>query len=870
MAVQVWLDDLKTVASEADDAIEEFSYEVHLHPMEMQQPKMDKVRSIFSSNKHDSFPNEIAQRIRNISSELGRINKEAKKIGLVTIEITNEYDEFDPSKMNSEILGRVNDVSGVVDLLVNEGNEELSTVGLLGELGSGKTILAQLVYTNAEVKKCFTIRLWVSVFMDFTEERLLNKIVQSLHEFKSPYKMRKKEEAIKLLQDNMQKIKFLLVLDDVWIEDREKWERMRQCLLKVGGSRGSKILMTTHNDNVISTVKVSSTYHLGESLTEQDSWDLFKLQALKNGGEVESLDEVECRRMVNRFGGMPMPIKALANLVFGNKDEVLSSIMSRFNCLPSLMLKLCFSYCCIFPKNKAIEKDSLIQLWMAQGFLQPPKGNLLKMEDVGNKYFNILLQNSLLTELTFDGYNNIKTCKMHKLAHGFVSDLLKNYFMNIGEGSTCGEASSAVHLSVIVGSSVELINMLDVVSPKLRTLYIKGAINEDVLSKFSYIHVLILDDYAIEELPASIVKLKHLRCIDIFWTRVHRLPDSITKLHKLETLRLASCSKLPRNLESLTNLRHFYVKDCLMQRDYDPVEGIGSLVNLQTLSYFVVGQEERCRIEELGPLEQLQGKLKILRLENVKNGEEAKQANLLAKKKIQCLMFEWGVERKEINDEDVLEGLKPNTNLRGLTIVNYKGSKFPTWMVSASNSLLLHNIVKIKLWNCSECETIPSLGHLRHLRIVEIFEMHNVKRIGEEFYGYSSLNDISLSSGGYQVFPSLRKLHIHDMENLVEWSSVPSDNSVAFPCLEQLMVNKCNKLTCLPDMSGLECLEELVITECKMLAHLPELDDLVSLQKLRLTDDHSLEWIPDVPEGLCTLEILRCRKLEELPRGLKW
>ena len=53
--------------------------------------------------------------------------------------------------------------------------------------------------------------------------------------------------------------------------------------------------------------------------------------------------------------------------------------------MSSLLLKKCFAYCSIFPKGQRIVKDELIELWTAEGFLQPIGRD--DMESVGNMFF---------------------------------------------------------------------------------------------------------------------------------------------------------------------------------------------------------------------------------------------------------------------------------------------------------------------------------------------------------------------------------------------------------------------------------------------------------------------------------------------------
>lgn len=73
---------------------------------------------------------------------------------------------------------------------------------------------------------------------------------------------------------------YLLVLDDVWNEEREEWLKLRS-LLKIG-KKGSKILVTTRSKRVAKIMSCLPPYEL-QGLSEEKSWELFEKMAFEPG-----------------------------------------------------------------------------------------------------------------------------------------------------------------------------------------------------------------------------------------------------------------------------------------------------------------------------------------------------------------------------------------------------------------------------------------------------------------------------------------------------------------------------------------------------------------------------------------------------------
>ena len=181
---------------------------------------------------------------------------------------------------------------------------------------------------------------------------------------------------------------------------------------------------------------------------------------------------------------------------------------------------------------------------------------------------------------------------------------------------------------------------------------------------------------------------------------------------------------------------------------------------------------------------------------------EGRSASLAKKTKLFNLGFHWGVDddfcREEDydNDEEVLEGLQPHRNLKSLTIKFYEGKKFPSWMLTSRDAGVglsqYPNLIEIILKNCTQCEEVPTLGHLPSLSFLEIEGMENVRCIGTEFYSDGNTTNT--------LFPALRRLKLQGMRNLVEWKDAKELKFEAevFPCLEELIIEDCNVLTSVP------------------------------------------------------------------------
>ncbi|XP_075653998.1 putative disease resistance protein RGA3 [Castanea sativa] len=933
--VKLWMRRLKDAAYDVDDVLDEFAYEILRRKIEIRNQMMRKVFFFFSFSNPIAFRINMANKIKAMLKSLKKINDNAKEFGFASagsIDANPEVipnRETDSSLEDSEIVGMGDHVSKIVNLVLNATNEQLSVIPIVGMPGLGKTSLAKLVYNHELVQRNFDKTIWICVSDDFDDKKILREILESLTQ--DSCALHPKDAILQSLKKELQEKRYFLVLDDVWNEDHAKWDTLRSCLLGINSSAGNNIIVTTRSDIVANIMKTIHQYHL-EKLSDDECWSIIKKRVFTNERIPPSQDLEDIgREIAKRCRGIPLVARVLGGTMSNNieesewlaiqksevwsslngENEILSTLKLSFNHL-SPSLKNCFAYCAIFPKDYEMVKEELIQHWMAKGFLQPSQGNSFEMEDIGNKYFDILLANSLFQDIKRDDFGDIISCKMHDLVHDLALSISKWETLHLG--GNVGDDIDISHIrhlsSIFKYRTTPSIPLSRDGMGRLHTIFLIRTNLRDKLLDFKFVRGLTSSWISRKEFK-SICELRHLRLLQVQNPDISAIPNSITKLYNLQTLAIKNCPylrKLPKNLRNLTNLRHVKISQADIKQM--PIN-LGQLTCLQTLPFFFIGQETGHRIEELGCLSQLRGGLKIFNLEHVRDKEEAKAANLVGKTRLHKLEFHWSHERVgNNNDEDVLEGLQPHPHLKSLKIENFSGEKFPLWILAGDNNggglFLFNHLLEISLVDCNKCQKIPTLGHLPCLKFLQIGGMNNVTCIGAEFYDSYSGVGSSTSRGGSgrnALFPALERLDLQRMPNLVEWKDTmdPTTTRMVFPRLEKLTIKQCEKLKSAPchfpslkkldiketcgttfkniisklttlvslDMyriSELDCLPEHLWQNNTMSLMSIKIDDCADLVSILLPHEDDL-CAPRM--SLQSLYISGCRKLSHLPNTLQ-
>ncbi|KAL4599792.1 hypothetical protein ACB092_11G152100 [Castanea dentata] len=786
------------------------------------------------------------------------------------------------------VIGREEDKNAIIGSPLDPNvKENVSVLPIVGIGGLGKTALAQLVFNDEEIKNHFQLKLWVCVSDDFDKKMIVEKILECIKNKK---------------QKDLEMNTLMLVLDDVWNENREKWLRLKDIL--TGGARGNGILLTTRIKKVAKITK-SMQLHLLRGLDDQQSWSLLKKMAFKEGEELKTASfEKIGNEILKKCGGILLAIRAVGGLLYLKKsvrewqlfkdNELLNRSEEDNDILPTLKLtyhynknfllqqkknlydhlpsnlKQCFAFCSIFPKDYEIEKVSLIYMWMAQGFIKLYNEKKCP-EDV---------------EVEEDELGNISKFKIHDLMHDLAIKLMglesttiylkekeiDEKTRHVSFGDTL-YSSSKIPTSLYRARRIKIFLLL--CQPKYTNINSDHSTCSDIFTSFKFIRLLDLHNMGIKTIPSSIKKLKRLRYLDLSDNRdIEMLPNSIVKLYNLQTLKLLRCytlKELLRDINKLVSLKFLEINGC-SDLTHMP-NGLGQLTNLQTLSRFVMSKgridpvpRSYSELKELNRLNELRGNLSIENLKQVKDA-----------------LLEWMVVGKG-------DSLPSFPRLFDLEIVNSPQlTSFPLFPyleeLRLSNCSLKQSLERMMINNKASSRNLPSIASsssssstivapLSKLRFMKI--TNTEEALPEEcLRNLISLHTLYLDNcplpQGMRYLTALQDLYVQNSEVVdlsndwdgMEWQGLRT--------LLSLLLHQLPKLVSLPmGLQYVSSLLNLQIWQCPSLIDIPKwICKLVSFQSLEIWDCPNLESLPEGIGALTSLQKLEIRRCPILLKRCK-
>ncbi|XP_034689901.1 disease resistance protein RPM1-like isoform X2 [Vitis riparia] len=831
--LKTWIQDLRETAYSIEDVIDE--YLLHLGNPSRRHRFIGFLCKVGRLIKKLKRRHEVASKIRDIQKKVVKLKETSSTYGFISSVqpgsggSSTSAPWHDPRVISlfideAEIVGIESQKIELTSRLV-EGTRERTVISVVGMGGLGKTTLANKVYDKKELVGHFDCSAWITVSQSFKMEELLRNMSMKFYQSRKepvPEGINSMDESslMTITRQYLQDKRYVVVFDDVWKLDF--WGFIKYVLPE--NKKGSRIIITTRNDEVASCCKESSFdyIHKLQPLPPKSSWELFCKKVFQGGcpPELEKLSH----DIIRRCGGLPLAIVAIGGLL-SRKEKLVSewqkfndtigcelqsnSHLESINTILSLSyhdlpyyLKSCFLYLAIFPEDYTIRCGPLTRLWIAEGFVKTKRG--VTLEEVAEEFLTELIQRSLVlvSEVFADG----------KIRHCHVHDLMREIILTKAEElSFCcvmGEETSSFdgrfrRLSVHNSPN----NVANITGKKsyIRSIFLYDSQTfflGTLASRFNLLKVLDIDDSGLDSVPENLGNLLHLRYLSLRNTKVRMLPRSIGKLQNLQTLdlRYTLVEDLPVEINRLKKLRNILAQNYDVDRDLDTVcvkgvqvkEGIGCLEELQKLSC-VEANHGVGVIKELGKLRQLR-KLSITKLTR-ENGKHL-CASITNMNRLESLLIS-SLGEDEILDLQYIS--YPPPCLSRLKLIGPL-EKLPDWIsglqylssVSLYDSNLMNDPVQV-------LQALPSLQHLG------LFRASVVEQMCFEATGFQKLKHLVL-----RYLMGLKRVKIE---------------KGALPLLEVLSVGPFPQLEELPPgirhLTGLTSLEFIDLQEELKLSMIP-------------------------------------------------
>ncbi|XP_004493471.1 disease resistance protein RGA2 [Cicer arietinum] len=732
-----------------------------------------KVCHFFSTSNPLAFRIKIAHQIKDIRSRLDKVSADGTRFGLATINVESRLvvqrrEMTYPDVDASSVIGRESDRKEIIKLLMQphprgdgDGDKSLCVIPIVGIGGLGKTTLAKLVFNDKRVDQLFQLKMWVCVSNDFDIRQIIIKIINSASTspFASASSVTSHQENINnidivqlvsLLRSKLSGQKFLLVLDDIWNDDRAKWTELKD-LIKVG-TAGSKMIVTTRSKSISSMMGTVPSYVL-HGLSIENCLSLFVKSAFKEGEEEKFPNLVEIgKEIVKKCQGVPLAVKTLGSSLFSKfeltkwefvrdseiwnleqkQDDILPALKLSFDEMPSY-LRHCFAYFSLYPKDFFFRNYDIASLWVSLGLVQSRNGNG-NLENIAREYIEELHSRSFLLDFVDNGY--IFNFKVHDLVHDLALYVAKEECVLV-QSHTRNIPEQARHFSIVENDS--LARTLFLKSKRIRTILfpIDGvgldsySLLDTWISRYKYLRILDLSDSTMDTLPVSIAKLEHLCVLNLTSNyKIKRLPHSICKLQNLQVLILTGCmkfEKLPKGLRKLISLRELSIttKQSVLSQDE-----LASFNHLQTLDFYYC--------DNLKILFNGSQRLNFLETLMVQSCGSLESLPLYSFPKLQTLYLgDCTMLNLSLNNENPIRILK----MKHLYLEKFPGLlTLPRWIVGAANTL--ETLVIRKLTNL---EMLPEyLTAMTHLKMLDIRHCPQLLTLPNDIQRLTALEDLRI------------------------------------------------------------------------------------------------------------------------------
>ncbi|WVZ51256.1 hypothetical protein U9M48_002416 [Paspalum notatum var. saurae] len=273
-------------------------------------------------------------------------------------------------------------------------------------------------------------------------------------------------------------------------------------------------------------------------------------------------------------------------------------------------LKTCLLYLSIYPEDFKIERDNLIQQWIADGFIAVERG--LTVEDVAEGYFNELINRSMVQPMDINCDGRAHACRVHDVMLELIVSkaIEENYVTFISDHAVPTSFVQGIVRRLSIQSDSEdskIQGEMNLYHARTLTSFVQATLVPP-LSEFRVLRVLNLEGCQgfSENHLKEISNLFHLKYLSLRRTWISSLPSQIGDMRTLETLdiRDTNIEELPGTVNGLDKLKNILSGGHTWGKVKLP-DGIGSVTSLRAISGLDICSSSASAVQELGNLKSL-------------------------------------------------------------------------------------------------------------------------------------------------------------------------------------------------------------------------------------------------------------------------
>ncbi|CAL5356977.1 unnamed protein product [Camellia sinensis] len=457
-------------------------------------------------------------------------------------------------------------------------DDAVRKIGVHGMGGIGKTtIMGSINNQLLSETSTFSDVIWVTVSKAFDIKNLQGQIAKKLNIALSDNEdeLRSASEINKMLS---QKKRYVLILDDLWKEFPLK----KMGIPEPTRDNGCKLVLTTRLVDVCTKMNCRPVEM--ELLTEEEALNLFMNNVKEHQATLTTEVEEIAKEVAKKCARLPLAIVVMAGCMIGvndirewrnaksvrwrlGKEGFFEQLEFSYRRLKDEQERHCFLYCALYPEDHDINREELIEYWIAEGLISE-MNSIEAMFDEGHSILNKLIKTCLLVKSIIYGRECVK---MHDLIRDMalkITSASPRFMVRADEGLKRvphKDWSEDLERVSLMRNHIEELPSEPPNCPRLITFLFRGNNSTELRIQNSFF-----------------LYMPRLKVLDLSDTNIESLPDSISMLENLHQLLLNGCRQLKNvpSLEKLKALEHFELTGSQIEK---VPQGIGELVNLRKL-----------------------------------------------------------------------------------------------------------------------------------------------------------------------------------------------------------------------------------------------------------------------------------------------